>query len=57
MQFCYLMSLSLLVLFAAYSTSLIKAAYLWALILPMIYYFLLGFVVKLRALNALTIRA
>lgn len=42
MQFCYLMSLSLLVLFAAYSTSLIKAAYLWALILPMIYYFLLG---------------
>lgn len=42
MQFCYLMSLSLLVLFAAHSTALSKAAYLWALIFPMMYYFLLG---------------
>jgi diguanylate cyclase len=42
MQFCYLMSLSLLVLFAAHFTALSKAAYLWALIFPMLYYFLLG---------------
>jgi diguanylate cyclase len=42
MQFCYLVSLSLLVLFAAHSTALIKAAYQWSLIFPMMYYFLLG---------------